>query len=209
MIRILIADDHVIVREGLKQLFALDQDIVVAGEAESGAQVLETLHAGGIDVVLLDMTMHGISGPDLISRIRLHVHYPPVLVLSMHGEPQVARRALAAGAAGYVTKDSDHAVLRMAIRKVAGGEKFIEHALAEKLAFDHSINKPALPHGCLSDREMLVFRMLAQGTSVNDVAVALCISSKTVSTHKANLMQKMGFGSNAELMRYAIINNIT
>lgn len=208
MIRILIADDHAIVREGLKQLFALDQNMVVVGEAVNGAEVLEMLHAGGVDIVLLDMTMSGISGADLIHRIRLHDHYPPILVLSMHNEPQVARRALSAGAAGYVTKDSGHAVLRTAIHKVAAGEHFIEHALAERLAFEGSVNKSALQHECLSNRELLIFRMLANGTSVNDAAAALCISNKTVSAHKANLMQKMGFDSNAQLVRYAIANNI-
>jgi len=208
MIRILIADDHAIVREGLKQLFALDKNIVVAGEAANGAQVLEFLRAGGIDLVLLDMTMSGISGANLISRIRQQDNNPPILVLSMHNEPQVARRALSAGAAGYLTKDSGHEILGTAIRKVAAGGNFIDHDLAEKLAFENGMNKSALLHECLSNREMLIFRMLVNGPSINAVAIELGISNKTVSAHKARLMQKMGFNSNAQLMRYAITNGI-
>lgn len=208
MVRILIADDHAIVREGLKQLFALYDDIVVAGEASNGTQVLEILRAGGIDLLLLDISMSGISGASLISRICLMDSPPPILVLSMHNEPQVARRALSAGAAGYLTKDSGHEVLRDAIRKVAAGGHFIEHALAEKLAFEGSVNPSALLHECLSDREMLIFRMIVNAQSLNAVAVELGISNKTVSAHKANLMQKMGFVSNTQLMRYAIDNGI-
>ncbi len=208
MIRILIADDHAIVREGLKQLFALDKDVVIVGEAANGGQVLDALRAGGIDLVLLDMTMSGISGANLISRIRLQDHYPPILVLSMHNEPQIARRALNAGAAGYLTKDSGHEILGAAVRKVAAGGNFIEHELAEKLAFENSVNKSALLHECLSDREMLIFRMLVNGPSINAVAAELGISNKTVSAHKARVMQKMGFDNNAQLMRYAITNGI-
>jgi DNA-binding NarL/FixJ family response regulator len=208
MIRILIADDHAIVREGLKQLFELDTDIVVAGEAANGEQVLGILHAGGIDLLLLDMTMPGLSGADLISRICLLDSPPPILVLSMHNEPQIAFSAINAGAAGYLTKDSGHEILGAAIRRVASGGRFIEHDLAEKLAFEHSENKSALRHECLSVREMLIFRMIASGMNLNSVAADLCISNKTVSAHKAHLMQKMGFASNVELMRYAITNGI-
>ena len=163
MIRILIADDHAIVREGLKQLFALDQDIVVAGEAANGEQVLEMLRAGGIDLLLLDMTMPGLSGADLINRICLLDSPPPILVLSMHNEPQIAISAINAGAAGYLTKDSGHEILGAAIRRVASGGRFIEHDLAEKLAFEHSENKSALRHECLSARELLIFRMIEIG----------------------------------------------
>ncbi|OIQ87746.1 response regulator UvrY [mine drainage metagenome] len=208
MVRILIADDHAIVREGLKQLFALDKDIVVAGEAANGVQVLEILSTGGIDLLLLDMTMQGMSGANLISRICLLDNPPPILILSMHNEPQVARKALSAGAAGYLTKDSGHEILLAAIHKVASGGHFIEHALAEKLALESYANQSALLHECLSDREMLVFRMIAAGQNLNSVAIDLGISNKTVSAHKANLMRKMSFSSNAQLMRYAIANGI-
>lgn len=208
MIRILIADDHAIVREGLKQLFALDKDIVVAGEADSGTQVLETLRTGEFDLVLLDMTMPGISGANLINRICLQDNHPPILVLSMHNEPQVARRALSAGASGYLTKDGGHETLRAAIRKVASGGRYIEHGLAELLIFEKNVSKSDLPHESLSDREMMVFQMIVNGQSVNEVAEDLGISNKTVSAHKARLMQKMGFDSNAQLIRYAIANGI-
>src|SRR5450830_784501 len=208
MIRILIADDHAIVREGLKQLFALDEDIVVAGEAANGEQVLGILHVGGIDLLLLDMTMPGLSGADLISRICLLDSPPPILVLSMHNEPQIAISAINAGAAGYLTKDSGHEILGAAIRRVASGGRFIEHDLAEKLVFERSVAQKALRHKILSDQQMLVFRLIASGMNLNAVDIELGISNKTVSVHKTNMMRRMEFANNAELMRYAIANGI-
>jgi DNA-binding NarL/FixJ family response regulator len=208
MIRILIADDHSIVRMGIKKLFARDDDIVVAGEAANGEQVLEMLSAGGVDLLLLDMNMPGISGADLISRICLLDSHPPILVLSMHNEAQVALSALSAGAAGYLMKDSGHEMIGAAIRKVASGGRFIEYDLAEKLAFERSVTQSALLHKCLSNQQMLVFRMIASGMNLNAVAIDLGISNKTVSVHKTNMMRRMGFANNAELMRYAIANGI-
>lgn len=208
MIRILIADDHGIVREGLKQLFALGSDIVVAGEAVNGAQVLEVLRAGGIDLLLLDMTMPGISGAELIHRIHGHNLELPILILSMHNEPQVARRALTAGAAGYLTKDSDPKTLMNAIRKVASGGRFIDPAIAERMVFDTGEDGQRAPHELLSEREYCVLRMLVAGKGVNEIADELAISNKTVSTHKARLMQKMNCRSNAELVRYAVAHGL-
>lgn len=207
MIRVLMADDHGIVREGLKQLFALSQDIVVVHEAVSGGEVLTALRAGGADLILLDMTMPGISGVNLITRLRAHVPCPPILVLSMHNEIQIARRALAAGVAGYLTKDSDPATLMAAIRKVAAGGRFIDPALAEKMVFD-SGNAEQPPHDVLSEREYDVLRLLVHGMGVNQIADELKISNKTVSTHKARLMQKMDFHNNAELVRYAVAHGL-
>jgi DNA-binding NarL/FixJ family response regulator len=207
MIRVLIADDHGIVREGLKQLFALGTDITVAAEAGSGGQVLEAVRAGGIDLVLLDLTMPGISGANLISRLRAHDGCPPILVLSMHNELQVARRALTEGASGYLTKDSDPKTLMAAIRKVASGGRFIDSALAEQMAFAPGGGERK-PHELLSDREFDVFRLLVRGMGVNDIADELAISNKTVSTHKARLMQKMNVHNNAELVRYAVANGL-
>lgn len=204
MIRILIADDHAIVREGLKQLFALAKDVVVAAEAEDGAQVLSTLREGAFDLVLLDMTMPGISGVNLIRRIRAQDQAPPILVLSMHNEPQIARRALTAGASGYLTKDNRPDILITAVRKVALGGRFIDPALAEQMAFETEDSGKRAPHELLSEREFHVLRLLVRGTSINDVGEELAISSKTVSTHKARLMQKMNFRNNAELVRYAV-----
>ena len=208
MIRVLIADDHAIVREGLKQLFALDSDVVVAGEAVDGAQVLETLRRGGFDLVLLDMTMPGVSGVNLISRIRAQDGAPPILVLSMHNELQIARRALAAGASGYLTKDSRPDILIAAIRKVATGGRFIDPGLAEQMVFEAGDSGTRPSHELLSDREFHILRLLVRGMSVNDVAEELAISNKTVSTHKARLMLKMNFNNNAELVRYAVAHGL-
>ena len=208
MIRVLIADDHAIVREGLKQLFALDNGIVVAGEAVDGSQVLETLRQGGFDLVLLDMTMPGVSGVNLISRIRAQDGAPPILVLSMHNELQIARRALTAGASGYLTKDSRPEILMAAIRKVATGGRFIDPGLAEQMVFEAGDSGSRPPHELLSDREFHILRLLVRGMSVNDVAEELVISNKTVSTHKARLMLKMNFHNNAELVRYAVAHGL-
>lgn len=204
MIKLLIADDHAIVREGLKQLFALCPDVSVAGEAVNGAQVLDALRGGGIDLVLLDMNMPGVSGVDLITRIRAHHERLPVLVLSMHNEPQIARRALGAGASGYLTKDNDPETLMAAVRKVAAGGRFIDPALAEMMVFEINGEGERPPHEQLSDRELHILRLLVKGRSVNDIADELSISNKTVSTHKARLMQKLGFQNNAELVRYGL-----
>lgn len=208
MIRILIADDHAIVRGGLKQLFALCSDLSVTGEAVNGAQVLEVLRKEEVDLLLLDMNMPGISGAELITRVRAERPSLPILVLSMHNEPQIARRALASGAAGYLTKDSDPETLLAAIRKVAAGGRFIDSGLAESMVFDAGENGERPPHEQLSEREFHILRLLVRGKSVNDIADELSISNKTVSTHKARLMQKLGFQNNADLVRYGIEHHL-
>jgi len=208
MIRLLLAEDHAIVRAGLRQLFALVDDIVVAGEASSGAEVLKLLRRETVDLVLLDLSMPGIAGADLIVRIRAHYPRLPLLVLSMHNEPQVARRALKAGAAGYLTKDSEPELLLAAIRKVAGGGRFIDPALAELMAFESVALPGERPHERLTHREYQILALLVRGASLNEVAVKLSISNKTVSTHKARLMQKMALGSNAELVRYGLLHGL-
>ncbi|TDN63538.1 response regulator transcription factor [Paraburkholderia sp. BL10I2N1] len=203
MIHILIADDHAIVRGGLKQIIATTTDIVVAAEASQGSEVLDRLRAGQFDLMLLDMTMPGISGVDLIRRVRAEQPGLPVLVLSIHNEAQVVSRALRAGATGYVTKDSDPDVLLAAIRKLAAGGRFIDPKLVDAMVFEtHSGDAP--PHEILSDREFQVLRMLAAGQSINDIAESCSLSAKTISTHKMRLMQKLGLNNNAELIRYAI-----
>jgi len=204
MIRLMIADDHAIMREGLKQLFALAGDLQVASEAENGAMLLERLRQGDIDLLLLDMSMPGISGEDLIARI--HTHYPqlPILVLSMHNEVQIAQRALRSGASGYLTKDRDPEALLAAIRRVAAGGRYIDAGLAEQIAFAASGLGPYSQHDALTDRELQVMRLLAHGLSVSRIATELAISHKTVSTHKARLMEKMGFTSTADIVRYAM-----
>jgi DNA-binding NarL/FixJ family response regulator len=206
MIRLLLADDHGIVREGMKQLFNLTTDIEVAGEAENGGQVLEAVRTGGFDLLLLDMTMPGISGVDLIGRLHSQQPKLPILVLSMHSEPQFVKRALKAGAAGYLSKDIDPKRLLAAIRQVAGGGRYLDPALAEQMAFEASPGGP--PHELLSDREFEILRLLVKGNSVSEIAALLSISSKTVSTHKARFMEKMGIKTNAELVRYALTNGL-
>ncbi|WP_114811114.1 response regulator [Paraburkholderia kururiensis] len=203
MIHILIADDHAIVRGGLKQIVATTTDIVVAGEAANGAEVVEKLRTCQVDLLLLDMTMPGISGVGLIRRVRTEQPALPILVLSIHNEAQVVSRALRAGATGYVTKDSDPEILLAAIRKLAAGGRFIDPKLVDAIVFEaHAGDAP--PHEVLSDREFQVLQMLASGRSINDIADAFALSAKTISTHKMRLMQKLNLTNNAELIRYAI-----
>lgn len=203
MIRIIIADDHAIVRSGLRQIIATTDDIVVAAEAAHGSEVLDKLRTFAIDLLLLDMTMPGISGVDLIRRVRTEQPALPVLVLSIHDEAQVASRALRAGATGYLTKDSDPDVLLGAIRKLADGGHFIDPKLVDAIVFDkHRGDVP--PHEVLSDREFQVLQQLAAGRSVNEIANDYSLSAKTISTHKMRLMQKLGLSNNAEVIRYAI-----
>jgi len=208
MIKILMADDHGIVREGLKHLFALTADIAVVAEAVNGGQVLERLQQGDFDVILLDMSMPGVSGVNLITRIRSHSPHIPILVLSMHNEPQIARRALNAGAAGYLTKDGEPEILLTAVRKVAQGGCFIDPALAGQMVFETNDPGQKAPHEQLSERECEILLLLAKGKSLNEIADELAISNKTVSTHKTRLMQKMNFSSNADLVHYAVANGL-
>ncbi|WOD16529.1 response regulator transcription factor [Paraburkholderia kirstenboschensis] len=203
MIRLLIADDHPLVRGGLKQIIETTPDIVVAGEAAQGSEVIENLRTCQVDLLLLDMTMPGISGVDLIRRVRAERPSLPVLVLSIHNEAQVVSRALRAGATGYVTKDSNPDVLLAAIRKLAEGGRFIDPKLVEGIVFE-AYSGDAPPHEILSDREFQVLQMLALGKSLNEIADAFALSAKTISTHKMRLMQKLGLANNADLIRYAI-----
>ena len=214
MTRILIADDHTLVRDGLKRILAAAGDLVVAAEAVDGDQALACVRAAEFDLVLLDMSMPGLSGIDLIKRLKFERPGLKILVLSMHGEHQYAVRAYKAGAAGYLTKDSASAELVAAIRKIAAGGVYISAAGAEQLAVgaiqDGVTARGAMqdggrpPHGSLSDREFEVFRMLAAGATLTGIAGSLHLSVKTVSTHKTRILQKMGVASTAELVRYAL-----
>lgn len=208
MIRLLMADDHGIMREGLKQLFNNVDDIVVAGEAVDGPQVLAALRQGSFDLLLLDMSMPGISGIQLIEQIRLLRPTLPILVLSMHDEPQIVKRALNAGAGGYISKETnDPKRLLSAIRMVAGGGRYMDPGMAERVIFEAS-DESAPSHTTLSKRELEIFMLLAQGLGVTEIAAKLFISSKTVSTHKARLMEKMDLKTNADLVRYALTNGL-
>jgi len=208
MIRLLIADDHAIVRGGLKQIFALVPDFTVAGEATSGGEVLDCLQRDNFDLLLMDLNMLGISGVDLIARVRMRRPDLPLLVLSMHNEVHVAARALKAGANGYITKDCEPEVLLAAIRKVAARGRYIAPELAEKMIFEANSLQQQPLHSLLSDREMEVFRLLVSGLGVNEIASRLIISGKTVSTHKVRLMEKLQVSSLAELVRYAVQHDI-
>lgn len=204
--RILIADDHALMREGLKQLFALSEGLSVVAEASSGAEVFEKLRRTDIDLILLDMSMPGTSGINLIVHIRAQQKNLPILVLTMHSEVQIAQRALDAGASGYITKDCDPQTLVAAIHKVAGGGRFLDSCLAEQMLFSPA--RQSLPHQLLSNREFDIFNFLVRGKSVNEIADELSISNKTVSTHKARLMQKLNCDNSMQLIRYAISHRL-
>ena len=204
MIRILIGDDHAIVRQGLRQVLALMPELELVGEAKNGWEVIEQVRAASPSLLLLDMNMPGPNGVELIKRVREEAPRLPILVLSMHGESQIAGRAIKAGAAGYLTKDSEPETLIYAIRQVANGAHYIEPAVAERLLFSASPTETAAPHATLSDREYQVFLMLAQGRSVVDIAEELHLSAKTISTHKARLMKKLGLDNLSDLVRYAL-----
>jgi DNA-binding NarL/FixJ family response regulator len=197
--RVLIADDHSIVRDGLKRILASTPDLEVAGEASNGDQALALVKAHDYDVVMLDMSMPGLSGIDLIKRLKIEKPKLRILVLSMHGESQYAARALKAGAAGYLNKDAAADALLGALRKVAGGGVHIGDAAAAAL-----LHKTESPHETLSDREFEVMRFLVDGLGPTEIAERLHLSVKTVSTHKTRILEKLGLGSTAELVRYVM-----
>jgi two-component system invasion response regulator UvrY len=205
VIRILIVDDHDILRAGLKHILAESGDIVVAGEADNGLDALARVRAETWDAMVLDMSMPGKSGVELIKQIKSERPKLPILILSMHKEDLYAVRAMKAGASGYLCKDNAESQLAQAIRKVAGGGLFINQAVAEKLALEMlSGPREVLPHTKLSDREHQVFLLIARGEGVTEIARELNLSVKTVSTHKARIMEKMNFANTAELIGYAI-----
>lgn len=204
MIRILIADDHTILREGLKQILSECSDMKVAGEADNGFDALAKVREQDWDVVVLDMSMPGKSGLDLIRQIKIEKPKQPILILSMHKEDQYAVRTLKAGASGYLCKDSASSQLVQAIRKVAAGGVFISSAVAENLALGLMSNREALPHTLLSDREYQIFQLIASGEGITAIAGGLNLSVKTVSTHKTRIMQKMNLANTTELIRYAL-----
>jgi DNA-binding NarL/FixJ family response regulator len=204
MIRIIIADDHAIVRGGLRQIFALVPDFSVVAEAANAREVLAQLQVAAFDLLLLDLNMPGTTGTALLARVRALHPDLPVLVLSMHNEPQLVARAIKAGANGYITKDCEPAILLAAIRKVAARGKYISPELAQNMAFAALPVASGAPHSLLSEREQEVFRRLIAGRAVHEIALDLGISSKTVSTHKVRLLEKMNLGSLVELLRYAM-----
>ena len=206
-IRVLVADDHAIVREGLKQIIKLQSAIQCAAEASNGEQVLKLLREQDFDLLLLDMTMDGLSGVDLIKHVRSLRPRLPILILSMHDVAQLALHAINAGANGYITKGSEPEKIFDAIARVAQGGRYIDPHLSEELTFDNAARRES-PHKLLSAREFEIFRHIALGRSNQDIARALFISEKTVSTYKYRILEKMRLGSVAELVRYAMENKI-
>ena len=205
MIRVLLADDHVIVRAGLRELLADTGDVTVTGEAGNGQEVLASVRKHDYDVLVLDMSMPGRSGIELIRQVKDEKPKLRVLVLSMHAEAQYAVRAIRAGASGYLTKDSAADQLVAAIRRIAAGGAYVTPETAERLALD--FNRPAedaAPHTLLSDREFQVFQMIVAGRTIGDIAQALSLSVKTVSTHKTRIMEKMNLDNQSALVRYAV-----
>jgi two-component system, NarL family, invasion response regulator UvrY len=208
-IDILIADDHTIMREGLKQILSACTDMRVAGEAGNGEEVLRMVRQQKWDIVVLDMSMPGPSGLELIKLIKAIKPTLPILVLSMQKEDQYAARTLKAGASGYLCKDSASSLLVTAIRKVAAGSIFLSHEAAENMALG-ALNKTsdAPPHNLLSNREYEIFERLIEGDSVTEIANRLNISVKTVSTHKTRIMQKLDRSTVADMVHYAIEHGI-
>ena len=204
MIRLMLADDHTIIRDGLKTIFSTVPDMQVVAEAADGCAVLALLRAQTPDVLLLDMSMPGRSGILLIQQIRASHPALPILVLSMYRESQYAVQAIRAGAAGYLTKNVESDQLLGAIRKVARGGTAVSPAIADKLVSQARQPDAMLPHARLTARELQVFQMLAEGLGINEIAAALSLSAKTVSTHKANILGKMDIASTAGLVHYAI-----
>ncbi len=204
MIRILLADDHAIIRDGLKQILADTEDLLVTGEAANGIQIMKLLAEQDFDLLVLDISMPGKSGLEMIKVIKRDKPALPILVLSMHNEEQYALRALHAGASGYITKERDSDVLVAAMRKVARGGIYFSENVSQLLAREHMPQAEELPHTRLSDREFEIFKKIVSGTRVSDIADELNLSVKTVSTHKSRILQKMHMASDIELVRYAI-----
>ncbi|MCG3111831.1 MAG: response regulator transcription factor [Candidatus Manganitrophus sp.] len=204
MIKILIADDHAIVRRGLKQILTETADMVVAGEAHNGQELLEKMRSDQWDVIVLDISMPGRGGLDILKQLKSERPKLPVLMLTIHPEDQYAVRVLRAGASGYLTKESAPDHLVEAIRKVARGGKYISPHLAERLAFNlESISERPL-HEALSDREFQVLRLIASGKTVKEIGEELSLSVKTISTYRTRILEKMKMKNNAEMTHYAI-----
>lgn len=209
MIRVLIADDHDIVREGLRQIVSETNDIVVGGEARTGGETLDLVHRSGPwSVVVLDLNLPDRPGLEVLRQIVASHPRTPVLILSMHGDPTYASRALKGGASGYVTKDSAREHLVAAIRRLASGQRYLTPALAEGMAFDLMDGGGRERHEQLSDREFEILCMIASGKPPRQIAEELGVSVKTVGTYRSRLLQKMGLRNNAEIVQYAVEHHL-
>jgi len=208
VIRVLIADDHTLFREGLKKIIAGTSDIAVAGEASTGNDVLARLKETSFDVLVLDISMPGKDGLEVLKEVRARYLRLPILMLSMFSEEQYATRVLKAGASGYLTKESAPDVLITAVRKAARGERYVSPSLAEKLASGLTEDLRKQPHERLSDREYQIMRLIASGKRMKEIAHLLSLGPTTISTYRARILEKMGMASNAELTLYASQNNL-
>ncbi len=208
MTRVLVADDHPLLRSGLKQVLSQEPDLEVIGEAENSEQVLRHVREGNVDVLILDLSMPGRGGLDILRDIRRDHPGLPILILSVHAEDQFAVRAIKAGANGYLSKDNAGPEVVRAVRKVLTGKKYVSPGLAEMLAnaLDHDSERP--PHEALSDREFQVMCKIASGMTVSQIAAEVALSVKTVSTYRARVLEKMNMHNNAEITRYAIQNGL-
>jgi two-component system invasion response regulator UvrY len=206
--RILLVDDHAVVRDGIKRMFGERPGAAVFGEADSPESALKLAEEQEWDIVILDITLGDRSGLEVLKELRKTRPRLPVLILSMHSEEQYARRAFRAGASGYVTKDCSREELVAAVQKVTSGSKYITAALAEKLVIDLERGTAGPPHEALSDREYEVLRWIASGKTVSEIAEILSLSDKTISTYRSRILEKMGMKTNAELTHYAIQNKL-
>jgi DNA-binding NarL/FixJ family response regulator len=204
MIRVIIADDHAAVRRGVKDILADEADMEIGAEASTSQELLELVRKQAWDAVVLDISLPGRSGLEVLSELKQEHPSLPVLVHTMHAEDQFAVRALRAGAAGYLTKDSPPTELVKALRKIVAGGKYVGQSLAEKLAVNVDANIDRAPHEALSDREFQILRLLASGKTVSAIADELSLSVKTISTYRSRILGKMKMKNNAELMRYAL-----
>jgi DNA-binding NarL/FixJ family response regulator len=208
MIKIIIADDHSVVRQGLRQIISEISNMEISDEAENGKEVFEKVLRNHYDIIILDIKMPGTNVIDLIKNIKLHKPHLPILILSMYPEEQYAVRVLRAGASGYLTKESAPKELVTAIQKIANGGKYISAKLAEQLADQLGDDSEKPKHETLSDREFQVFQMISSGKSVKGISEELNLSEKTVSTYRTRVLQKMQLKNNAELTHYAFKNNL-
>ncbi|HEV2826852.1 MAG TPA: response regulator transcription factor [Pyrinomonadaceae bacterium] len=208
MKRVLIIDDHAVVRDGVKRVFEEQTGAVFFGEASTLPEALRLAREQDWDLAVLDLSLGNHSGLEVLKNLKQIRPRLPVLILSMHSEEQYARRAIKAGASGYITKDSSRAELARAVNKVAAGGSYITSALAERLVFDLGRSSDRPPHETLSDREFEVMRLIGSGKSVTDIAALLALSDKTISTYRARLLEKMRMTTSAELIRYVIENKL-
>lgn len=208
MVRVIIADDHKMFRDGLKQILKEDPDIIVVDEAGNGQEALDKIYKSDFDILLLDISMPGLSGLDVLRQLKAQKSKISILILSMYPEEQYALRAIKSGASGYITKSSASDELIHAIKKISEGGTYISSSIAERLLFSIKDSSEALPHQKLSDREFQILKLIASGKTITQVADELYLSVKTISTYRSRILEKMDMKSNAELIHYALKHNL-